>query len=216
MSRVLHHVVLDHGYSIDLTPLAGAAFLGDTLAVLATNKSIVLLRPNPVADPDREWRHFLETDGTMSELRLGRVATVRARQMYVMSLAYDRAADELVTVTVPSPRHLRLVVARFSRSDFLPVSERVPVLAAGLVPRDSSRSLADYMVTGAVVADGLLYAISAAYSTLLVMDPEGRAVFAAYAVPGLEHPVGVAARGPQLLVAQTDGRIAVLERPAPR
>ena len=30
LSRVLHHVVLDPGYSIDLTPLAGAAFLGDT------------------------------------------------------------------------------------------------------------------------------------------------------------------------------------------
>jgi hypothetical protein len=107
------------------------------------------------------------------------------------------------------------VVARFSRADFLPVSERVPMLAPGLTARDSTRTLADYMVTGAVVADGLLYAISAAYSTLLVMDPEGRAVFAAYAVPGLERPTGLAARGTTLLVALADGRVAVVERPAP-
>jgi hypothetical protein len=75
--------------------------------------------------------------------------------------------------------------------------------------------LADYVVTGAVVADGRLYAISAAYSTLLVIDLNEKAVLAAYAVPGLEHPVGLAARGDQLLVAQADGRVAVVPRPAP-
>ena len=216
LSRVLHHVVLDPGYSIDLSPLAGAAFLGgDTLAVLSTNKSFALLQPNPEADADREWRHFLTTDGSVSELRLGRFATVRARQMYVMSLAYDPAADELVTVTVPSPRHRRLVVSRFSRADFLPVSELVPALAGGLAPSGPERTLADYVVTGAVVANGSLYAFSAAYSTLLVLDPQGRMVRAAYAIPGLQRPTGLAARGSQLLVAQADGRIAVLERPAP-
>jgi hypothetical protein len=38
---------------------------------------------------------------------------------------------------------------------------------------------------------------------------------AAYAVPGLQHPVGVAVLGSRLLIAQADGRIAALERPAP-
>ena len=217
LSQVLHHVVLDPGYSIDLSPLAGAAFLGgDTLAVLSTNKSYVLLRPDSSADANREWRHFLSTDGGVSELRRSRFATVRGRQMYVMSLAYDPAADELVAVTVPSPRHRRLVVSRFARTDFLPVSELVPILATGLTPSGPERTLADFVVTGAVVADGSLYALSAAYSTLLVMDPQGRMVRAAYAVPGLQSPTGLTARGSQLLVAQADGRIAVLERPAPQ
>jgi hypothetical protein len=66
-----------------------------------------------------------------------------------------------------------------------------------------------------VVADGLLYAVSAAYSTLLVIDLEDRTLRAAYAVPGIERPVGLAARGSQLLVAQGDGRIALIERPGP-
>lgn len=216
LTNVLHHVGLDHSFSIDLTPLAGAAFLGgDTLAVLSTNKSYVLLRPDPAADADREWRHFRVTDGTVTELQRGRFATVRARQMYVMSLAYDSAAGELVTVGVPSPRHRRLVVSRFARGDLTLVSERLPAHGAGLAPAAPDRSLADYVVTGAVVADGLLYAVSAAYSTILVADPQGSTLRAAYAVPGLTRPIGLAARGPELLVAQADGRIAVVPRPVP-
>lgn len=215
LSQVVHQVVLDPGYSIDLTPLAGAAFLGDTLAVLSTNKSYVLLRSDPEADTDLEWRHFLKTDGAVTELRLGRFATVRARQMYVLSLAYDPQADELITVAVPSPRHRHLVVSRFARADFVLSSEFEPPLAAGLRVRDPGRSPGEYVVTGAVVTGGVLYAFSAAYSTLLAIDLRERTVRAAYAVPGVERPVGLAEHGSQLLVAQADGRVAVIERPAP-
>jgi disulfide bond formation protein DsbB len=216
LTRVLHKVVLDPGFSVDLTPLAGAAFLGgDTLAVVATNKSWALLKPDPRADAGAEWRHFLETDGQVSELDLGRFATVRARQMYVLSLAFDPAARELVTVSVPDPRHHQLVVSRFARSDMMLSSEFEPRLAAGLTLSGPKRTLADYMVTGATVAGGRLYAISAAYSTLLVIDLKEKIVQAAYSVPGLQRPVGLAVRGSHLLVAQADGRIAVLARPTP-
>ena len=214
LSQVLHRVVLDPGYSIDLSPLTGAAFVGDTLAVLSTNKSYALLRPDPATDPDREWRHFLETTGGVTELRRSRLATVRARQMYVLSLAYDRQADELITVAVPSPRHRRLVVSRFARADLLLASEFVPRLGAGLASSGPERSVAEYVVSGAVAADGVLYAISAAYSTLLVIDLADRTIRAAYAVPGIEHPVGLALKGARLLVAQADGRVATVERPA--
>ncbi len=216
LSRVEHRVVLDPGYSIDLSPLAGAAFLtGDTLALLATNKSYVLLRPDPQADPDREWRHFLETDGGITELRRSRFATVRARQMYVLSLAFDPDTDELITVAVPSPRHRRLVVSRVARGDLVLASEFEPRLGAGLTPLGPERSAAEYVVTGAVVADGLLYAMSAAYSTLLMIDLQDKVTRGAYTVPGIADPVGLAARGAQLLVAQADGRVAVVERPMP-
>ena len=94
-------------------------------------------------------------------------------------------------------------------------SEFVPRLTAGLTLVAPGRTLAEYVVTGAVVADGWLYAISAAYSTLLVIDLRDRVVSAAYALPDLQHPVGLAARGTELLVAQADGRISVFERPVP-
>lgn len=213
LSRVEHRVVLDHQYSIDLTPLAGAAWMGDTMAVMSTNKSYVLMRPDPTADPDREWRHFSQNDGGVTELLRSRFATVRARLMYVLSLAYDRQTDELITITVPSPRHQRLVVSRFAREDRQLSSEFEPRLASGLALSAPDRSLADYVVTGAAVADGTLYALSAAYSTLLVIDLRTKLVSEAYAVPDIEGPVGLAARGPELFAAQADGRIAVLRRP---
>ena len=215
-SRVLHHVVMDKGFSVDLSPLGGAAFVGgDTVAVLSTNKSWALLAPDPKADERAEWRHFLETDGQMSEVGLGRFQTVRAHQMYALAVAFDPAAQELVTVSVPNPRHHQLVVSRFARKDMTLSSEFEPTLAAGLKAVGPKRGPADYVVTGAAVADGRLYAISAAYSTLLVVDLKSRTLAAAYVVPGLSRPVGLAARGPDLLVAQADGRIAVLRRPSP-
>ncbi|MEJ2218054.1 MAG: disulfide bond formation protein B [Gemmatimonadota bacterium] len=212
-SSKLHRVVLDPGFSIDLTPLAGTAFLGgDTLAVLSDNKSYALLLPDTAAREKDEWRHFLFTDGQVRELRLSRFQTVRAHQMYVLSLAYDPAARELITVSVPSRRHRQLVVSRFARADMVLSSEFVPTLGAGLALEDPDRRLADYVVTGAAVADGRLYAISAAYSTLLVIDLGTEEMVGAYTVPGIEHPVGLAVRGSELLVAQADGRIAVVER----
>ena len=214
--RVLHHVVLDPGFSVDLTPLTGAAFVGgDTLAVLSTNKSYALLRPDPRADAGAEWRHFLESDGQVSEVGLGRFQTVRAHQMYVLSLAFDPAAQELITVSVPNPRHHQLVVSRYARADLVLSSEFEPRLGSGLAVAGPGRGLADYLVTGATVADGRLYAISAAYSTLLVIDLGTKTVRAAFTVPGLARPVGVAVRGSQLLVAQADQRMAVLARPTP-
>ncbi len=214
LTRVIHRVVLDPGFSVDLTPLAGAAFLGaDTMAALSTNKSYALLVPDPNADARREWRHFRATDGRVKELDLGRFQTVRAHQMYVMSLAYDPTAQELITVGVPSPRHRQLVVSRFARADMTLSSEFEPDLASGLALAGSDRSLAEYVVTGTTVAGGRLYAVSAAYSTLLVIDLRRREVRSAYALPGVAHPVGLAARGGDLLVAQADGRIAVIERP---
>lgn len=211
-----HRVVLDPGFSVDLTPLVGAAFLGgDTLAVLSRNKSYALLLPDAAADARLEWRHFLETDGGVRELGLGRFQTVRAHQMYVSSFAFDPSARELITVGVPNPRHRQLVVSRFARADLLLASEFEPGLAEGLTLEGPDRDLAEYLVTGATVRDGTLYALSAAFSTLLVIDLELRHVRAAYAVPGLTHPVGLASRGEQLLVAQSDGRIAVIEPPGP-
>ncbi|MDX1675963.1 MAG: hypothetical protein R3314_14305, partial [Longimicrobiales bacterium] len=214
LSRVLHRVVLDPAYSIDLSPLAGAALLGpDTLAVVSTNKSYVLLRPDPDADPDREWRHFLETGGAVTELRRSRFATVRARLMYVLSLAYDPASDALITVSVPSERHPQLVVSRFDRADLVLSSELVPELGPGLETVGPERGLEEYVVTGAAVADGRLYAISAAYSTLLAIDLATGTVTAAYAVPELVDPVGLAAPDDELWIAQADGRVAVVARP---
>jgi len=212
LSAVEHHVALDPYFAVDIQAPAGAAFLGDTLVVGTINKSYLLIRPDPAADEGHEWPHFFETTGGMSELRRSRFATVRARQQYVSSLAFDADAHELVTVSVPSPRHRRMVVSTFDAGDFMLASEFIPRLGAGLTLGEK-RALAEYVVMGAVVEDGRLYAISAAYSTLLVLDLATKMVVGAHAVPGIEQPVGIASRAGELLIAQADGRVAVVARP---
>jgi hypothetical protein len=93
-------------------------------------------------------------------------------------------------------------------------SEFLPRLSQSLSPKDAARSIAEYVVTGAVVVDGVLYAMSASYSTLLLIDLATRTLAAAYVVPGLSQPVGLAARGEELLIVQAEGRVARVQRPA--
>jgi disulfide bond formation protein DsbB len=216
LTEVEHRVVIDPYFAVDISTLAGAAFLGDTLAIGTINKSYLLLRPDPATDEDHEWRNFLETSGGITELRRSRLATVRARQMYVSSLAFDAHANELITVSVPSPRHRRMVVSRFDRRDLMLSSEFLPRLAPEVAFSGSDRSLAEYVVTGAEVVGRTLYAMSAAHSTLLAIDLDSKLVVAAYGVPGVDQPVGLVARGDELLIAQADGRIAVVTRPGAR
>lgn len=213
LATIRHEMRLDPHFSVELTPLAGAAFVGDTLVAMATNKSYALLRADPDADEDHEWRHFVETSGGVAEVGRSRLSTLRARQMYISSVAYDPDADEIVTVSVPSPHHPRMVISRFARSDLQLSSEFEVHVDAPLALAGPDRSAAEFVVTGAVVAEGTLYAVSAAYSTILAVDLTARRLVAAWAVPGLEQPVGLALKGDDWLVAQADGRVAVVSRP---
>lgn len=215
LSRVLRHAVLDPGFSIDLSDLAGAAFVDSgTLAVLGVNKSYVLLREGARADEGANYRFFLAGFDQFEELARGRFATLRARMMYVMALAYDPSRDSFYTLTVPNRRHRRLVVSRFERADMTLAEEFAPRLSAGSgLAIAEQRSLDEYYVTGAVVDSGRLLALSAAYSSLLSVDLATREVVAAHVVDGLASPVGLAAKGQELWIAESDGRVVVVPRP---
>jgi len=117
-------------------------------------------------------------------------------------------------VTVPNTKVKRLVVSRFDRRDMTLSEEFVPTLApdSGLTFAGGKRSLDDLYITGAAVADGKLYAISAAHGVLLAVDLASHTVVAAWRVAGLERPVGLAIRGGEFYVADADGSIRVAER----
>jgi hypothetical protein len=133
-----------------------------------------------------------------------------------MSVAFDPAANSVYTVSVPNARNRKLVVSRFDRRDLTLSEEFVPQLTAGgpLVLSGKGRSLDEYYVTGATIVNGRLYALSAAYRTLLSIDLAKKAVTAAFVLPELHRPVGLAFRSDELYVV-SDGRVvAVFERPA--
>ena len=106
----------------------------------------------------------------------------------------------------------RLVVSRFG-DDYTLSEEFSPGLAAdsGLT-LGARRKLDELYVTGAAVADGRLYAISAAYGTLLTIDLAQRAIVAAHAVPGITRPVGLAVKGGEFIILGEDGSVTVVER----
>jgi hypothetical protein len=216
LSKILRYTIIDPGYSIDLGQFAGSAFLdGSTVMAVGENKSYVILKENDKADADKNFRFFLESFDTFDEVSRSRLGTVRARMMYTMSLAFDPLTRSLYTVTVPNSKVKRLVVSRFDRRD-LTLSEEFSVGLgpdAGLKLSGEKRSLDEYYVTGAAVSGGRMYAISAAFNTLLTVDLDKHTVVGAHAIPGLSHPTGLAIRGDDIYMVDAGGTLSIVAKP---
>ncbi len=135
--------------------------------------------------------------------------------MYVMSMAFDPASESLFTITVPNAKAKRFVVSRFDRRDMTLAEEFTPVLAtgSGLAFKDKKGSLDAFYATAAAFDGGRLYVLSAAFSTLLTIDPASRTVVAAHVIPGLSRPSGLAIKGREAFIVSDDGTIAVTARP---
>ena len=211
--RVLRHTVVDTGFSVDLARFAAGAFLaGDTVMAVSENKSFVILRENDAADAAANYRYFLASFDRFDEVSRSRLTTVRAKMMYVMSAAFDPATESVYTVTVPNARMKRLVVSRFDRRDMTLSEEFTPALApgSGLAFKSEKGSLDSFYVSGAAFAGGKLYVVSAAFGTLLTIDPQARTVVAAHAIPGLERPVGLAIKGSEAFIVDAAGGLTLV------
>ncbi len=133
--------------------------------------------------------------------------------MYTLSAAFDPSSNSLYTVSVPNNKVRRLVVSRFDRADMTLSEEFAPALdpAVGLRLQNSKRTLDEMYVTAATARDGVLYALSAAYRTLLAIDLVHHKVIAAYTVAGIDQPVGLALKGRTFFVLCSGGRLTVLD-----
>jgi disulfide bond formation protein DsbB len=212
LKTIRRYTIVDTGYSVDLGQFAAAAFL-DKGAVMAVgeNKSFVVVRPSTRDHADANFRYFLESASAFDELSRSRFGTVRARMMYVLSAAYDQATNSIYTVSVPNNKVKRLVVSRFDRRDMTLSEEFTPTVAPDGGPAFAAkRTVDEFVVTGATVVDGSLYAISAAYSTLLRIDLATHRLVEAYAIPGLVSPTGLAAKGDELYIVGAGGKVWVV------
>lgn len=217
LERVVRQTVVDPGFAVDLGDFAGAAFLDSArVMALGENKSFVILAPSDSANANANFRYFLASPDQFEEVARSRFGTVRARMMYVQSLAYDPATRSLYTLTVPNNKSKRLVVSRFDRGDLTLSEEYSPRLAEGVgLELREKRTLHEYFVVAATVVGGRMYALSAAYSTILVIDLAARTVVEAYTVAGIEHPVGIAAKGDALYLLDRGGNVTVVRQAGP-
>lgn len=216
LKKVLRYTVIDASYKLDLDHLVGAAFTDDrTVTAMAWNKSFVTLRINDRADARKNFRYFREAAGYFDEILRSHFSTSRARMQYVMALGYAPDERSFYTVTVPNRRHRKLIISRFDQAEMAAAEEYSPQLSAasGLTFSGSDRALDEYYITGIAIKNRLMYAVSAAYQTLLVINLDKREVAAAYAVPGLSKPCGLAVKGDELYFLSGDNIISVADRP---
>lgn len=219
LDRIEKHTIIDTLFSVDLARFVGGLFLDShTVMAVSDNKSFVVLKESDATrrdTPDRNFRYFLESFGDFDEVTRSRFATVRARMMYVMSAAFDPATSSIATVTVPNARTRRMVVSRFDRSDMQLGEEFVPSFPAGapFAPKVGAAGLERFYVTAATIADGRLYALSAAHSTLLTIDLASHQVIAAATIPRLEHPTGLAIKGADFYIVTAGGSLLTVTKP---
>jgi len=181
--RVVRHTVVDTGFSVDLARFAAGAFLGsDTVMAVSENKSYVILRENDKADAAANYRYFLASFDKFDEVSRSRFTTVRAKMMYVMSATFDPASGSVYTVTVPNTRVKRLVISRFDRRDMTLSRSSRRRWRRDPGSRSRRRRARSTRSTrrGPRFAGGKLYVISAAFGTLLTIDPQARAVIGAF------------------------------------
>jgi disulfide bond formation protein DsbB len=211
-TRTIGRVTVDPNFSVDLATFGDGAVLDDgSVLALSENKSYVILRENQHADANATYRYFL-TPGPFEEVTRGRFATVRAKMNFVRSVAFDPDTHSLYTVSLPNPRAPQVVVSRFDRSDLTLSQESITSLSPDLRLR-AGRSLDELYVVAATVWRGRLWALSAAYSTLLAIDPDDATVVDAYALPRLDRPAGIAITHDELMIAAEDGAFVTVPAP---
>ena len=221
MDRVEKHTIVDTLYSVDLARFVAGAFLDShTVAAVSDNKSFIVLKETDGSRRDgavRNYRYFLESFDDFDEVTRSRFATVRARLMYVMSAAFDPGTNSIVTVTVPNRRTRRMVVSRFDRADLTLAEEFVPSVSADapFAPGKDAPGLERYYVTAVTIADGHLYALSAAHSTLLTIDLASHKVTAAQTIAGLQRPTGLAIKGSDFIIVTAEGEVLTVPRNRP-
>ena len=132
--------------------------------------------------------------------------------MYVMAVAFDPETASIFTMTVPNAKARRLVVSRFDRRDMTLSEEFTPELdpGSGLAFTSKDGSLDAFYVSGAAFHEGRIHAISAAFGTLLTIDPATRTVTSARVIPGLHRPVGLAIKGAEAFIVDAAGGLTIV------
>ena len=212
--------------------LAGGAFL----VVVAANvvQAFASTGPPPFmgqSDPIRfsfnpaHWHWSLEEWQPATISLRGRWNVRKPDLAAVPGNPADGPLANLPTLTVTEQRPLRLALdgsptdlAYDAATDqFLLTTTKGVYLTDGALEQVQRHAIIDAgysvdigRIAGAAIADGRLFALSAAYGTLLTIDLATHQVAAAQAIPGLTRPTGLAITGGDLYIVDDAGRLTVV------
>ncbi|WP_163280607.1 disulfide bond formation protein B [Campylobacter fetus] len=180
LTNINSHLVLDKYFSATVERFAGANFVGDNIRIMGINKTSVDVKENPSADKVVNFPYFLEGADKFDEIGRYRLKTSRAKNYYVLTSRSDKKHTYMITV--PNNKYKELIVISTLNSDKGLSAEFIPELGDNVKLKDG-RSLGELYISALAIKDDMLYALSKAYNTLLVIDPKDQIITKAYGLP---------------------------------
>lgn len=218
--KMTDYAIFDYANGNDLVSSVDTTFMGDKLVNMAYNKTIYA---NELKSPEKidkwmQWRIFREASASVAPVwGVNRpwLSTARAHLCFVGSETYDDASNTLYSVTVPNKFNKNSILLAFDMADKQVVSERNITAAKNLAVKPDSKL--DYYITGAVMHNGKLLALSINHRSLLVIDPAKAEIEKVYGLPAnLSAPRSLAIKGNSLFTLDHEnGKDVVKEIPMP-
>ncbi|TKX29580.1 disulfide bond formation protein B [Campylobacter sp. MIT 12-5580] len=176
---------IDPYFSATIDPIVGIIpYMQDKYMLIGSNKSLLRFGKNENADESLQWADFVrgydKFEGQGKGLGRGRLDTVRAKFHHIQSLASD--GKYFYTASVPNNKDKKsFVISKFSLSDRVLSGEFTPQMLDNKLKEN--RSLGELYVTALAYQDGLLYALSKNYNTILVIEPKDEVVIRTLSFP---------------------------------
>ena len=201
LKTVTDSAIFDYPNGNDIVKTVDAAFVGNKLIGMAYNKT---LYGNELKDPSKidawwQWRIFREATPSVAPV-WGVVrpwlSTARAHLSFVTNMAYDKKQNLLYSAAVPNNQNKCSILLAFDMFDRQVVAER-NITTNGRTP-------ADCYITGLVVHNDKLLAVSKKFHLLLVINPQTAVIETAFALPQeLKDPHSLTV---------VDGKLLILDR----
>lgn len=166
-NKIENYLVLDNFYFPFITNLVGVDFLSDgSIKMMGSNKAYAVAKFDSLADEVAGFANLKEGADKFTVSDRNMFRTVRANTHYINDAVSD--SKYTYTISVPSNLENSFVLIKQLNADGLLASESTPEVANNLLKKDGD--LGSLYVTGLALKDGLLYAASKNFNTIVVID----------------------------------------------
>ncbi|CAD7288800.1 hypothetical protein LMG7974_01159 [Campylobacter majalis] len=204
------YAIIDKPNGRNIQKAVASTFVGDMFVTTGFNKTIFAVRQTDKdkIDAYKEWNSFRQTSGGL-EMPWYRdrpaLLTIRAKKQYVLTLA--AANDSMYMLSVPNDRVKGQILIKVNNKDRL-LSSETP-LSSALELKDSM-DIKDYYFTAGSISEGVFYAYSKNYNTLVLIDIATAKIIDAYAMPKMGEISALAIKNDSIFALTHDGDKVVI------